>query len=152
MRPRLRSYGLNSIATRSPGRMRMKFFRIRPETCANIWCLFSNSTLNIALGSVSTTTAITSIASSFDKPYPDSARSHSGKCPNLLRQNHCALLSHGHRVLKMGAQTAVFSHRRPSILQHLDARAPDIHHRLDRQHHPCAKLRTLTPLPVVRNL
>ena len=31
-------------------------------------------TLNIAFGSVSTTVAITSIASSFDKRYPDSAR------------------------------------------------------------------------------
>ncbi len=60
----------------------MKFFRIRPETCANTWCLFSSSTLNIAFGSVSTTTAMTSIASSFDKPYPASARSHSaGKAP-----------------------------------------------------------------------
>src|SRR5271170_1993257 len=58
------------MATRSPGRMRMKFFRIRPETCANTWCLFSSSTLNIAFGRVSTTTAITSIASSFDKRSP----------------------------------------------------------------------------------
>jgi hypothetical protein len=52
----------------------MKFFRIRPETCANTWCLFSSSTLNIAFGNVSTTVAITSIASSFDKQFPDSAR------------------------------------------------------------------------------
>jgi hypothetical protein len=52
----------------------MKFFRIRPETCAKTWCLFSSSTLNIAFGNVSTTVAITSIASSFDNPYPDSAR------------------------------------------------------------------------------
>ena len=42
----------------------MKFLRILPETCASTWCLFSSSTLNIALGSGSTTTAITSIASS----------------------------------------------------------------------------------------
>ena len=67
---RVRSYGLSSTATRSPGRIRMKFFRIRPETCASTWCLFSSSTLNIAFGNVSTTVAITSIASSFDKPYP----------------------------------------------------------------------------------
>jgi len=32
--------------------------------------LFSSLTLNMALGSVSVTTAITSIASSFDKPHP----------------------------------------------------------------------------------
>src|ERR1700733_11821770 len=50
--------------------MRMKFLRIRPETCARAWCLFSSSTLNIAFGRVSTTTAITSIASSFDKRSP----------------------------------------------------------------------------------
>src|ERR1019366_7099787 len=48
----------------SPGSMRIKFLRILPETCASTWCLFSNSTLNMALGSGSTTTAITSIASS----------------------------------------------------------------------------------------
>src|SRR5271170_219591 len=112
--------------------MRIKFLRIRPETCARTWCLFSNSTLNIALGSVSTTTAITSIASSFDKPYPDSARAHStSSIPTLLRQYRCTLLSHGHRVLKMGAQTSVLGHRRPAVFQHLDARAANIHHRLD---------------------
>jgi hypothetical protein len=48
----------------------MKFLRILPETCARTWCLFSSSTLNNAFGSVSTTTAITSIASSFDKQSP----------------------------------------------------------------------------------
>src|SRR6516162_3612029 len=42
----------------------MKFLRILPETCARTWCLFSSSTLNMALGSGSITTAITSIASS----------------------------------------------------------------------------------------
>ena len=50
----------------------MKFLRIRPETWAKTWCLFSNSTLNSAFGRVSTTTAITSIASSFDKRSPSS--------------------------------------------------------------------------------
>ena len=45
----------------------MKFFRMRPETCASTWCSFSSLTLNMALGKVSSTTAITSIASSFDK-------------------------------------------------------------------------------------
>src|SRR5271170_1135848 len=134
------------MATRSPGRMRMKFFRIRPATCANTWCLFSSSTLNIAFGSVSTTTAMTSIASSFDKPYPVSA-ALTGRLESrtLLRQNHRALLSHGHRVLKMGAQTAVLGHRRPSVFQYLDARPANIHHRLDRQHHSWAELRALPP-------
>src|SRR5690349_359353 len=62
--PRFRSYGDNSTATLSPGRMRMKFLRILPETCASTWCLFSSSTRNMALGSGSITVAITSIASS----------------------------------------------------------------------------------------
>ena len=35
IRPRLRSYGLSSTATRSPGKMRMKFLRILPETWVN---------------------------------------------------------------------------------------------------------------------
>ena len=46
------------------GKMRKNFIRILPDTCASTWCLFSSSTLNMALGSGSTTTAITSIASS----------------------------------------------------------------------------------------
>src|SRR3954451_12062783 len=62
--PRFRSYGDNSTATLSPGRMRMKFLRILPETCASTWCLFSSSTRNMALGSGSTTVTMTSIASS----------------------------------------------------------------------------------------
>src|SRR5579863_102949 len=67
MRPRFRSYGLSSTATRSPGSIRMKFLRILPETCANTSWLVSSFTLNMALGNVSTTVAMTSIASSFDK-------------------------------------------------------------------------------------
>src|SRR6185503_5945523 len=47
--------------------MRMKFFRIFPEICANTWCLFSNSTRNIAFGRGSITVAITSMASSLGK-------------------------------------------------------------------------------------
>jgi hypothetical protein len=33
--PRVRSYGESSTATLSPGKMRMKFFRILPDTCAS---------------------------------------------------------------------------------------------------------------------
>src|SRR4029077_16928846 len=68
IRPRFRSYGDNSTATLSPGKMRMKFLRILPETCASTWCLFSSSTRNIALGSGSITVAITSMASSLEFP------------------------------------------------------------------------------------
>src|SRR6187549_3312910 len=46
--------------------MRMKCLRILPEICASTWCwLSSNSTRNIALGKISSTFAMTSIASSF---------------------------------------------------------------------------------------
>src|SRR5882762_2039967 len=44
--------------------MRIKFLRIFPEMCASTWCLFSSSTRNIALGSGSSTVAMTSMASS----------------------------------------------------------------------------------------
>src|SRR5580698_731931 len=119
MRPRVRSYGLNSTATRSPGRIRIKFFRIRPETCARTWCLFSSSTLNIAFGNVSTTVAITSIASSFDKRYPDSDRSHRPSA--LLRHNYSALGGHRHGVLEVSAQASILSYRRPAVAQHLNS-------------------------------
>src|SRR6266567_4423095 len=68
MRPRVKSYGESSTATLSPARIRMKFLRILPETCARTWCLFSSSTRNIALGSGSITVAMTSIASSLEFP------------------------------------------------------------------------------------
>src|SRR6185369_1953204 len=46
--------------------MRIKCLRIFPDICASTWCwLSSNSTRNIALGKVSSTFAMTSIASSF---------------------------------------------------------------------------------------
>src|SRR5262247_3498055 len=67
MRPRVKSYGESSTATLSPARMRIKFLRILPETCARTWCLFSSSTRNIAFGSGSITVAMTSIASSLGK-------------------------------------------------------------------------------------
>src|SRR5271155_6275463 len=68
IRPRVRSYGESSTATLSPARMRIKFLRILPETCARTWCLFSSSTRNMAFGNGSSTVAITSIASSLVLP------------------------------------------------------------------------------------
>src|SRR3954464_2351389 len=65
MRPRLRSYGVSSTCTRSPGAMRMKCMRIFPEMWASTLCPFSNSTRNMALGSGSTTVPSTRIVSSF---------------------------------------------------------------------------------------
>src|SRR2546426_2986764 len=66
IRPLVKSYGDNSTRTLSPGRIRMKCFRILPEMWASTLCLFSNSTWNIAFGNVSRTVPVTSIASSFD--------------------------------------------------------------------------------------
>jgi hypothetical protein len=107
----------------------MKFFRILPETCARTWCLFSSSTLNIAFGKVSTTVAITSIASSFDKLYPDSARSH--RRHGLLRQNYSAFGGHRDGVLEVSAQTSIFGYCRPAIAQYLNPGLAYIHHGLD---------------------
>src|SRR3989338_11239587 len=42
IRPRVRSYGDSSTFTRSPGRIRMKFMRILPETCASTRGPFSS--------------------------------------------------------------------------------------------------------------
>src|SRR5262245_45622189 len=68
IRPRVRSYGDSSTFTRSPGRMRMKFMRIFPLTCASTRWPLSSSTRNIAFGSGSTTVPSTSIASSLAMP------------------------------------------------------------------------------------
>src|ERR1700691_2568861 len=111
----------------------MKFFRILPETCARTWCLFSSSTLNIAFGNVSTTVAITSIASSFDKPYPDSARNSRPtgfRC--LLRQNYRALGRHRDGVLEMSAQASILGYCCPAVAQYLHTPLAHIHHGLDR--------------------
>ena len=54
--PLLRSYGDISKVTLSPGRILMKFIRSFPLICASTMWPFSSSTLNIALGSFSTTT------------------------------------------------------------------------------------------------
>ena len=48
--PLVRSYGVISTFTLSPGNILIKFFLIFPEICANISWSFSSFTLNIALG------------------------------------------------------------------------------------------------------
>src|SRR5215472_6660322 len=84
--PRVRSYGESSTATLSPAKMRIKFLRILPETCARTWCLFSSSTRNMALGNGSMTVAMTSMASSFG--FPESPLS-----PFFLSSNSLAIFS-----------------------------------------------------------
>src|SRR6476469_10547092 len=101
--------------------MRMKFLRIFPETCASTWCLFSSSTLNMALGNGSTTVAITSIASSLlidslksassfwllakSRWLPVQARSQELEAA-LLRQNHRAIFGDRYAMLEVCAVTA----------------------------------------------
>src|SRR5580704_5966772 len=65
MRPRLRSYGVISTWTLSPGRMRIRCIRILPELCASTLWPFSSSTRNMALGNGSTTVPSSTMASSF---------------------------------------------------------------------------------------
>src|SRR4029077_7080743 len=80
-------------ATLSPARIRMKFLRIFPETCAKTWCLFSSSTRNMAFGRGSITVAMTSMASSFELPESFFFLSSSGlaissrNLPLLQKQN-----------------------------------------------------------------
>lgn len=59
IRPLDRSYGLNSTATLSPGKILMKFVRIFPEMYASTSCPFSSSTRNIAFGSGSMIVPVT---------------------------------------------------------------------------------------------
>src|SRR6202008_4547407 len=98
--------------------MRMKFLRIFPDTCASPWCLFSSSTRNIALGSGSRTTAITSIASSL--------LNRSLNLQFELRcQNHWTVFRDGYRVLEMGTQTSINSYGRPLIIEQPGVRLAD---------------------------
>src|SRR5450631_51543 len=100
----------------------------------------------MALGSVSTTTAITSIASSFDKRHPASG-ANAPLCfglSALLSQDSCPGGRHRHRVLKMSAHASVFGHCRPAVVQYQHVRLTGIHHWLDRDDHACLQLHTLT--------
>src|ERR1051326_5296200 len=125
--------------------MRMKFLRIFPETCASTWCLFSNSTLNMALGNGSRTVAITSIASSLlmhlSKNYDAS-----------LRQNHWAVLCDSYTVLEVSAVASIHGHRGPLIVENPRFWAAGIYHRLNRQNHSFFQRRSETLGPEIWNL
>src|SRR6188474_2182171 len=134
MRPRVRSYGDSSTSTLSPGRMRMKFFRIFPEMCARTWCLFSSSTLNIAFGSGSTTVAMTSIASSLDMASgAHGGGPHRGQAARSEDDRPVGL--EGDRVFEVGRGRTVAGPNGPAVRVDRDLRASEIEHRLDRQHH-----------------
>src|ERR1035441_7886857 len=146
--------------------MRIKFLRILPETCASTWCLFSSSTLNMALGRGSTTTAITSIASSLliqprkiscqlpvvSHEFHVSKAAQSTGYWQLFRQDHRSVPGHRNAMFEVGAVTAVFGHCRPLIVKYSRTRPTDVHHGLDRQDHAVAQLRPVPGGPVVRNL
>src|SRR6267142_4780748 len=148
IRPRVRSYGDNSTFTRSPGRMRMKFMRILPLTCASTRWPLSSSTRNIAFGSGSTTVPSTSIASSLGMRLSG----HLDGATRPARQDFGLRLRDGDRVLEVGGQAAVPRHRRPAIVEHLHFPAPHRHHRLDRQHHARPQLRPAPRVAEVRHL
>src|SRR5580704_14898733 len=174
IRPRVRSYGESSTATRSPDKIRIKFLRIFPEICASTWCLFSSSTRNIAFGSGSITVAITSMASSFPLSpgfffsfsglglmrscVPLQPTSASCRLPDRTRrffrprQNPRSIFRHRHRVLEVRRIAAVRRHRGPLVVQNPHARAARVHHRLDGQHHALLQLRTLPRVTVIRQL
>src|SRR5579871_6593242 len=152
--------------------MRMKFFRIFPETCASTWCLFSSSTRNMALGSGSRTTAMTSIASSllirslhifrslaqtardFDsglrlRSHPPDSSTYFVKS---LRQNDRTVFGDRDTMFKVRAETSVRGDRCPLVAQHSRLGLPVIHHRFDRDHHAFAQPRAVTPSSEIRNL
>src|SRR5208283_4171635 len=75
-----------------------------------------------------------------------------GGGPWLFSQNHRPILGHRDAVLEMGAVAAVFGYSSPLVVQQPSAWLADVHHRLDRQHHAVAQLRTMPRSSVVRNL
>src|SRR5690242_15906274 len=170
MRPRVKSYGESSTATLSPAKIRIKFLRILPETCASTWCLFSSSTRNMALGNGSMTVAITSMASSFgfpESPLSFFFLSSNGfaifSCSALhplprwaghffrARQNPRPVGRDRHGVLEVRRRTAVRGLRGPFIA-HPHFRAPSIDHRLDRDDHAFLQPRAAAFFTVIRQV
>src|SRR6266513_1253870 len=176
MRPRVKSYGESSTATLSPARIRMKFLRILPETCARTWCLFSSSTRNIAFGSGSITVAITSMASSLEFPespfffssriglaivsraYPNYFKN---RPPQLLPRRPGHLFRPGqnprpvggnrHGVLEVRRGTAICRFRHP-LVPHAHFRTACVYHRLDGDNHALLQPRAVSFVAVVRQV
>src|SRR5216683_5223605 len=176
MRPRVKSYGESSTATLSPARIRMKFLRILPETCARTWCLFSSSTRNIAFGSGSITVAMTSMASSLEFPEspfffssrmglaissrvnPSRAKARPlhllpGRPGHLFRarQNPWAVGGDRHGMLEMRRGAAIRCFRHP-LAPHANFRLAGIHHRLDGDDHALLQPRAASLVTVVRQV
>src|SRR5512138_3489648 len=121
--------------------------RIFPEICASTLCPLSSSTRNMALGSVSSTVPVTSMASSFGiDNLPAAARRDLE-----LTQNIGSVFRDRHRMLKMGGQAAVFGNRGPTVFLDFDFVTAGIDHRLDRQDHSFFQPKTAIRLAVIRH-
>src|SRR5229473_3911697 len=154
----------------------MKFLRILPETCARTWCLFSSSTRNIAFGSGSITVAMTSMASSLE--FPESPFFFSSRIglaivsrvptdrskdrplhllprrPGHLfrpRQNPRPVGGNRHGVLEVRRGAAIRGFRHP-LVAHPHFRPARVHHRLDGDDHSLLQPRTVSLIPVVRQV
>src|SRR5689334_17044255 len=120
--------------------------RIFPEICASTLCPLSSSTRNMALGSVSSTVPVTSMASSFGIDNLPAAVRRDLE----LTQNIGPVFSDRHRMLKMGGQAAVFGNRGPTVFLDFNFVTADIDHRLDRQDHSFFEPKTAIRLTVIR--
>src|ERR1700739_1750208 len=104
----------------------------------------------MALGNVSTTVAMTSIASSFDKLYPllgarlRALMFWTESLAYLLSQNLCPGVGNRHRVLKMSTHASIIGHGRPAIAQYAHIRLAGIHHGLNRNYHARPQLHACT--------
>src|SRR5713226_5878868 len=175
IRPRVKSYGESSTATLSPARIRMKFLRILPETCARTWCLFSSSTRNIAFGSGSMTVAMTSMASSLG--FPESPFFFSSNCfaisscvhgsrakawplrflprwpghPLRPRQDPRPIGRDRDGVLEMRRGAAIRRLRHP-LIAHANFRAASVHHGLNGDDHSFLQPSAASRLAIVRQV
>src|SRR5688572_23314696 len=152
MRPRVRSYGDSSTFTRSPGRMRMKFMRILPLTCASTRWPLSSSTRNIAFGSGSTTVPSTSIASSLGIALLRRSLRDRNGATRPAREHSGPAVGPRDRMLEVRGQAPATRDGRPAVVEHLHFPAPHGDHRLDGEHHAGAKLRATPRIAGVRNL
>src|SRR5918998_667396 len=111
--------------------------------CASTLWPLSNSTRNIALGRVSKTLPVTSIASSL-------GINRLSRFQALdLAQNIRAVLGDGDGMFKVCRQAPVLGHGRPAIFLDFYFVAAHIHHGLDCQHHAFAQTDTTVRLTVV---
>src|SRR5579872_713223 len=170
IRPWLRSYGESSTSTRSPGKMRMKFMRILPETRASTRWPFCSSTRKKALGSGSTTTPSTSMASSLGDavvaarasfflaerlcmpPRLRANRASFRHRPVNNRQNLVAVLRDRDRVLEVRRQLAVGRDHSPFVGLRVDLPAALVHHRLDCEDHARFEFGPRAALAEIRHL